>query len=413
MPNCKVAASRLRFKPGVFDYLSSIGFEINKTKIVECEAEISLFNQIAEKRISNYLGYPTALFQGLLPDELLGKLMLNVGDWRDNKFMAPNTHEYEFEATKYLKDIFRFPYGTKEWGNSCAGSSEAILAAIVYARGLMKAKTGKTPVILTSSEAHYSHRKCAYIAGLECISIKTDEKAAMDMKALSVSIADLGDNPIIVLATTGTTVREGYDPIVDIAEQLKSRKAESYLHIDAALCGFTAPFLDEIESRLKPLFHEGVDSISVSLHKFFGCNRPGALLLGVDRSCGEFPFMKRVEYIDAKDSTPSGSRNGHPVLAFAMLYRLIGREGFKKMAENCLAKAEYLTARLRIEGIQVFHNEGALTVVMPQPSAEIVDKYTLACSDGGAHVITMQHVTTDLLDRYIADYVDWYWSHGL
>ena len=47
---------------------------------------------------------------------------------------------------------------------------------------------------------------------------------------------------------------------------------------------------------------------------------------------------------------------------------------------------------------------------MPCPSDDIVNKYTLACSDHGAHVITMQHVTYELLDRFIADYVGWYWG---
>lgn len=401
-------ANCLLFRAGVFNYLERIDFTLNEKTVASCEKELSLFNQCVDSRFKNYLGYPNGIFSGFLPREIVDKLLLNIGDWRGNKYLGPNTHEYEFEATKYLKEIFQFPVGRKEWGNSCTGSSEAILAAIIYARTVLKAGTGKNPVVITSCEAHYSHKKSAFITGLDFVAVKTDAKAGMDMSEFRSQLAELADVPVIVLATCGTTVREGFDPISAICEQLKGHRAGCYLHIDAALCGFTAPFLDEVENGLKPLFHDGVDSISVSLHKAGGCNRPSALLLGIDRASGVSPIMQRVDYIDATDGTPSGSRNGHPVLAFAMLYRIIGRNGLTHMARDCLSKAEYLTARLRAKNIDVFHNEGALTVFMPCPSEEIVDKYTLACSEGGAHVITMQHVTMELLDRFIADYVAWY-----
>ena len=216
-------------------------------------------------------------------------LLLNIGDWRGNKYLGPNTHEYEFEATNYLKEIFQFPAGRAEWGNSCTGSSEAILAAVIHGRTMLKAKTGKTPIVITSEEAHYCHKKCAFIAGLDCVVVKTDATAGMKMTDFRSCLSKLGDSPVIVIATSGTTVREGYDPIVEICKQLQEHSAGAYLHIDV-------------------------------------------------------------------------------------------------------------------------HNEGALTVFMPRPSDDIVSKYTLACSDGGAHVITMQHVTTELLDNYIANYVDWHWG---
>jgi glutamate/tyrosine decarboxylase-like PLP-dependent enzyme len=62
------------------------------------------------------------------------------------------------------------------------------------------------------------------------------------------------------------------------ARLLKGHDAGYYVHIDAALCGFTTPFLDEVEHGCKPIFHEGVSSISVSLHKAGMCNCPSALL---------------------------------------------------------------------------------------------------------------------------------------
>jgi histidine decarboxylase len=400
--------SRLAIKSGLLKRLEAIGVTIDEQRVTSCEEELASFNKETSSRFKFYLGYPNSIYSGLLPNAILNKLLINIGDWRGNKYLGPNTHTYEEEAMLYLKEIFHFPEGQKEWGNSCTGSSEAVLSAIVYARSLLKAKTGMKPVVIASSEAHYCAKKNAFIAGLDFMTVKTGKTAGMDIADLRSILFGLTDVPVIVVASCGTTVREGFDPIKDISDLLDSHFAGSYLHIDAALSGFTAPFLDEVADDFKPRFFKNVGSISVSLHKFVGVNRPSALVLGIDQSSEKMPIMQRVDYIDATDGTPSGSRNGHPVLAFAMLYRILGRDGFGKIASYCLFLANYLATKLRNNGVDVFHNKGALTVFMPRPSDEIVDKYTLACAENGAHVITMQHVTVPLLDAFITDYVTWH-----
>lgn len=400
----------VRFQPGMFAHLKEIGVDVDERLVRECEDELTKFNEKVSHRYENYLGYPNSILAGFLPQPILSKLLLNIGDWRGNRYLGPNTHGYEEEATEYLKEIFDFPVGRREWGNSCTGSSEAVLAGIVYGRSLLKAKNGKMAVVLASEECHYSARKNAHIAGLDFISVKTGDRAGMDLLELRNVLDALAGVPVIVVASCGTTVREGFDPIRGISDLLDYHHGGSYIHVDAALSGFTMPFFEDVDASIKPRFFRNVGSISVSLHKFMGVNRPSAMILGIDRACDSLPLRQRVEYIDATDGTPSGSRNGHPVLAFAMLYRIIGRDGFKLLAEDCRRKAKYLSAKLRAEGIDVFHNEGALTVYMPRPSEYIVNKYTLACSGNGAHVITMLHVTYELLDRFIADYLDWYRS---
>jgi hypothetical protein len=138
-----------------------------------------------------------------------------------------------------------------------------------------------------------------------------------------------------------------------------------------------------VEVGHKPVFHKGVDSISVLLHIFFGCNHPSALLLGIAQGLDQSPITQWVAYIDAMDSTPLGSHNGHLVLAFAMLDWMNDHNGFKNIVEDCLCKAEYLSCRLHAMGIEVFHNEGELMVLIPKTSDKIVNKYTLDCSDRG------------------------------
>jgi histidine decarboxylase len=131
------------------------------------------------------------------------------------------------------------------------------------------------------------------------------------------------------------------------------------------------------------------------------------LVLGIDQATCSSPMMKQVNYIDSKDGTTSGSCNGHPVIAFDMLYHMIGRDGFKKMAKHCFSNVVYLTKRLCAGNNDVFHNEGALTIFIVHPLDNFVYKYALACSGDSTHVITMQRIPIEHLDHFIVNYVAW------
>jgi glutamate/tyrosine decarboxylase-like PLP-dependent enzyme len=61
---------------------------------------------------------------------------------------------------------------------------------------------------------------------------------------LHLCLEKLAYTPVIVIATSGTTVHEGHDPISQIGKLMKEHPGRSYLHVNAALCGFTTPILD-------------------------------------------------------------------------------------------------------------------------------------------------------------------------
>jgi histidine decarboxylase len=56
----------------------------------------------------------------------------------------------------------------------------------------------------------------------------------------------------------------------------------------------------------------------------------------------------------------------------------------------------------------VLLNAWSMTVVFPQPSEDIVKTYQLACHRGKAHAIIMPSVTDTLIDRFTAEYCDWF-----
>jgi hypothetical protein len=405
----------------------------------------------------HYLGYPNNLSLHNIIPKALEMIMINIADPRGNKYRGPNTHDYEHDIIDFLKELWDFPEGAKDWGSTCTGSTEAVLTAVLRARDQFK---GRNPIVYYNKEAHYCVPKAAHITGLEGRAVNMLEDASMDTAHLARLLEENKGRPAIVVATCGTTVREGHDDIAAIVATLKTSGTDHYVHVDAALCGATAPFLDEIQLGRKPSFLHGVVSISGSLQKFFGANRPGGVILGIvfeeeEKEQEEEPNDSggiRVDYINANDTTPSGSRNGVAALGFWM--RIIrysahawgttitnaeigvimqktrssqpfpapiqkkimeaAVEGVGREARMCADFAIGLARDLRKAGVPVFHNLGAITVYMPEPPTKICDKYTLACAPAkglfggkGAHVITMQH-TQPILPEFVEEYTAWY-----
>ena len=140
-----------------------------------------------------------------------------------------------------------------------------------------------------------------------------------------------------------------------------------YLHADAALSGLFLPFLES-----DVFFSAHINSISISGHKF----------LGVPFPCGVFLMERRfvdcvstnIEYIGAVDCMISGSRNGHAALFMQYLIEKKGFAGFKQDIQSCIQMAEYLVERVP----KAWRNQNSITVVIPRPSQEIIEKFQLA-----------------------------------
>ena len=75
----------------------------------------------------------------------------------------------------------------------------------------------------------------------------------------------------------------------------------------------------------------------------------------------------------------------------------------QKRVLQCLKVADYAERRLKEEGIQVFRNERALTLVIEKPSKEILNKYQLAVEGNIAHILAVPGITKQHIDHFIHD----------
>lgn len=130
---------------------------------------------------------------------------------------------------------------------------------------------GRNLVVFVSAESHYSVLMSANVLGVghdNVISVSCDEDGRMNPKRLAEEIELVkkeGKIPLCIIATSGTTVRGAFDPLVEIAEI--SHRNNIWLHVDAAWGG-ACLFSTTHSSLMKGV--ELADSMTWDAHKMMG-----------------------------------------------------------------------------------------------------------------------------------------------
>ncbi|MED6136410.1 hypothetical protein PIB30_055908 [Stylosanthes scabra] len=211
---------------------------------------------------------------------------------------------------------------------------------------------------------------------MQCVKVGTLVSGEIDCADLKASLLAHRDKPAIINLNIGTTMKGAVDDI-DLVIQTLEKKWFShdrfYIHCDGALFGIMLPF---VKQAPKISFKKFIGSACVSGHKFLGCPIP----------C---------------------SRSGHaPIFLWHAITSRRGLLGFQKEAESCIMNARHLHNRLREARIGAMLNEFSNTVVFEKPlDDEFCRRWSLACKGNISHVVVMQHVTVEMLDSFVAEFI--------
>jgi histidine decarboxylase len=351
------------------------------------------FDKIKAKT-DTFLGYPVSKdFDYTDLFKFLKYPLNNVGDPFTPSTWKVDTREFEREVIEFMAALFR----AKEedyWGYVTNGGSEGNLYGLYLARELYP-----RGIVYYSQDTHYSVSKNLHLLNLRHIMIRSQENGEIDYEDLYETIKINRDKPAVIFANIGTTMTEAKDDLIKINAILeKLAVSEHYIHSDAALCGGLAPF---ITPRAAFDFKDGCDSISVSGHKSFGSPIPCGIL--VARKKNVFRIARSIAYIGSLDTTISGSRNGLTPLFLWYTIKKLGLEGMKKRVETALETAEYTQKKLRQAGVDAWRNPNAVTIVFPEVTEAIREKWQLATADGKTHLICMPSVRKEQIDEFIDD----------
>lgn len=207
-------------------------------------------------------------------------------------------------------------------GHFTSGGAEANFTAMVcaltaanagFAERGARAFVGQ-PAIYASRDSHLAWFKIAHQAGIGRAAVRlvaTDGSGRMDAAVLAAMIAadrQAGFEPVMVIATAGTTNAGMIDPLAACAEIARANSL--WFHIDAAWGGALIAS-DRYRAVLANI--ETCDSLTIDAHKWFAatmgcgmffCRRPGLLAAAFNvattympsHNVGRDPYLSSVQW---------------------------------------------------------------------------------------------------------------------
>ena len=296
-----------------------------------------------------------------------------------------------------IAELVQLP-ADEAWGYVTSGGTEGNMYGIYVGREMLR-----DPVAYFSQDTHYSVLKILHVLNIRNIMIRSQGNGEIDYDDLRESIRINRDAPALIVANIGTTMKgavDDLDRIRSILEELALPR--HYIHADAALNGMILPFVDEPQ----PFgFDSGIDSIAISGHKLIGSPLPCGVVVTKKEYTAQ--IGRAIEYVGALDTTLLGSRNAiTPVIIWYSLTKN-GRDGFRHIVAQMLDTAEYAVQEFNANGIPAWRARNSATVVFPRPSPYVLFQWQLAPLGDIAHLITMPHVTREMIDLVIADCLEW------
>ncbi len=340
------------------------------------------------------VGYPVNLeyeYSALLP--FLRHSANNVGDPYHESNYASNSHEFEREVIGTFSDLMKLPRD-EAWGYVTSGGTEGNMYGLYMGREMFP-----DGIVYFSEDTHYSVVKILRLLKARNIMVRSQDNGEIDYEDFYHTVRINRDVPVIFIANIGTTMKGAVDDLDRVSGILDELAVTNrYIHADAALSGMILPFVDSPQ----PFgFDSGVDSVAISGHKMIGAPLPCGVAL--TRQAYVARIARSIEYIGALDTTLSGSRSSLGPLMIWYAFQRHGLEGFRSIVAECLDVARYAVERFNEADIPAWRNRNSVTVVFPKPSDEIIRRWQIAPFRDIAHIITMPHVSRELVGELVEE----------
>ena len=236
-------------------------------------------------------------------------------------------------------------------GTFTTGGSEANLIAMRIARNLRS--DIKNPEVVVPASAHISFDKAADLLKLKLRKVKLMDNFQVDLNHFESLI---NKNTCAVVGVAGTISLGLIDPVEEIGNLVEGKNI--FFHIDAAFGGFVLPFLKRLGYKI-PLWDfsvKSVDSITADPHKMgLGIIPSGGYFIKdaliLQKTGFEIPYLAGGPF---KHFHIVGTRPGGPIIAFWVILKYLGINGFNEIIRKCMENTEYLAQRIsEINGIKL------------------------------------------------------------
>jgi len=308
--------------------------------------------KILEKKLEKDCSYNTGSILGSMCTEpfefgvetYMKYVSKNLGD--PGLFLGTSLLEEELVAE--IAELFN---GKNITGTFTTGGSESNLIAMRIAKKLRPDITN--PEVVVPCSAHISFDKAADLLGIKLRKAELQENYNLDLNHFESLI---NKNTCGVLGIAGTTSLGLIDPIEDIGRIIAGKNI--FFHIDAAFGGFVLPFLKDLAYTVPSwdFSVKSVDSITADPHKMgLGIIPSGGFFLRdssiLEKVGFQIPYLAGGNF---KHLQIVGTRSGGTVIAFWVILKALGKNGFIKIVKKCMENTKYLASRINeIKGLKL------------------------------------------------------------
>jgi sphinganine-1-phosphate aldolase len=324
----------------------------------------------------------------------------------------PSIRRMETDIVDISLDLMNAP--PDACGNVTTGGTESIILVLKAARDRDRGRTRRGyehPEVLLPETAHPAYDKAAHLLDMRVrrVPVRSDWSADPEVMRNAVT-----DRTVLMVASAPCLPFGTIDPIEEIAEI--ARRQEVWLHVDACIGGFLAPFVRALGYPVSTFDFSipGVRSISADLHKFGYAPKGASVILYASKSDQQFQAYDFSGWPKGRYFTPTvvGTRSGGAIAsAWAVLHHL-GHDGYLARARTVMkVRDRYL------EGIHYI--QGLIPIGKPQLSviafgSETFDIFAVAnelCKDGWyvsrlAHPRALHQTVTLAHTRAVEPYLE-------
>ncbi|MCC6469391.1 MAG: aspartate aminotransferase family protein [Alphaproteobacteria bacterium] len=262
--------------------------------------------------------------------------------------------QMEKEVIEAALDLFHAPADAA--GFMTTGGTESIIQAVQTCRDWDRARR-KEPArrgnIVASESAHPAFNKAAKLMDLEVRRVPTAADLRADVKALEAAI---DDKTMMVVGSAPSFPHGVIDPIAALGQL--ATKRDLWLHVDACVGGYLAPFAKDIGFDVPDfdLGVAGVSSMSADLHKFGFCPKPASTVFYTSADKARFHGFEFDQWPNGRFATNTivGTRPAGGVAAAWATFQFLGRAGYRAIAKDLMKMVQdYKSGVEAIDGLRV------------------------------------------------------------
>jgi glutamate/tyrosine decarboxylase-like PLP-dependent enzyme len=264
--------------------------------------------------------------------------------------MCPSATRFESEIIAMTLDLLHAEavQGTEPVGLVSSGGTGSICHAVLAYRDHASATRGIVrPNVIKPETAHPAFDKACHLFGIELRVAPVDP---VTTRVDTAWVADAVDDATIALV--GSACNYGYGT-VDPIDALSDIALEHGigLHVDGCLGGWILPFGQELGYDI-PVFDfrvPGVTSISADTHKYGYALKGTSVLSFRDKALRNAQYFFNTSWSGGKYCSPGmdGSRSGGLLAATWASMVQLGREGYRRYAEQIFATSAAMQAAVR------------------------------------------------------------------